>query len=148
MSYLSWKMWIRFVVFLLMANVAAVAHAQDNCSAQTLNGPFGFHVSGTNIVRQVGFAIVGRFEANGNGKFTGSGTESTGGKVGKISFSGTYTVNADCTGSAVFTFENGAVAHLDFVLVDGGSEALIIDSDDGTIESGAVKRISRHKSNK
>ena len=136
----------RLMVTCLLVSAAAMARGQETCSAQMLNGAFGFHVNGTNVIRGVGFAMVGRFEANGNGKFSGSGTESTGGNVGRISFTGTYSVNADCTGSAVFTFENGATAHLDFVLIDGGNEALIIDSDAGTVESGGARRLSQRKS--
>jgi hypothetical protein len=129
------------IVTCLFVGAAATAQGQEACSAQMLNGAFGFHINGTNVALNVGFAMVGRFDANGNGEFSGSATESSGGDVGKISLSGTYSVEADCSGSAVLTFENGATAHLDFVLTDSGNEALIIDSDSGTIESGGAKRI-------
>lgn len=127
-------------IVLLLIAATTCAHAQDQCSDQSLRGGYGFQVTGSNLVLHVQFATSGRFEADGQGGITGVQTESVGGFVVTTKFRAVYAVNPDCTGSAIFSFPNGAEAHLNFVLVDNGNEAIIIVSDQGTVESGNAKK--------
>lgn len=115
--------------------------AQPKCTNSNLVGAFGFNVSGINTANGgIQFAITGRFEADGKGTFSGTGTQSVAGNISQTPFSGSYTVQADCTGSALFIFANGAEANLTFVLVSNGNEILIIDSGQGTVETGIAKK--------
>lgn len=112
----------------------------QECSLGSLAGAYGFTLAGTNVGLGVQFAIGGRFTADGEGKFHGNGTESVSGQVFRTSFTGTYEIDAECTGSATLTFEGGDNAHLDFVLVSSGDEVMLIDSDSGTVETGVAKK--------
>ena len=116
--------------------------AQTACSTESVEGAYGFTVSGTNITANVQFAVTGRFLTDGKGHFTGTGTEAAGANTGHTTFKGTYKVQPDCTGSATFLFANGVTAVLDFVLVDDGDEIFIIDADPGAVETGTAKKQS------
>jgi hypothetical protein len=56
---------------------------------------------------------------NGNGNWTATVTINNNGTAGTFNDSGTYTVNADCTGR-IFNTASGIIVHL--VIVDGGKE--------------------------
>lgn len=127
-------------VMVLFVAITTCLQAQDACSDRSLHGGYGFKVTGTNVALNVDFATTGRFEADGAGGITGVQIESVGGTVLTTQFIATYRVNPDCTGSATFRFPNGLEANLSFVLVDNGNEAIIMVSDQGTVESGSAKK--------
>ena len=133
--------WLPAVFGMLMCSSCLAA---QTCSTESLKGAYGFSVKGTNVVANVQFAITGRFESDGEGHFAGAGSESVSGSVFHTAFQGTYEINADCTGSAILQFSNNVAAHLEFVLVDDAAEILIIDTDQGTIETGVAKKQFRH----
>jgi hypothetical protein len=120
---------LTFVAFAvsLMAN----AQAQP-CSNGTFNGSFGFTNTGT-IVGVGDFAAVGLLSADGQGNLGGSITRSVNGVISRLTFTGTYSVNLDCTGSATLTFSSGQIVHRDFVIVDDGKEVRGISTDSGTV---------------
>jgi hypothetical protein len=84
--------------------------------------------------------MVGKFNADGQGNFKGTESQSVSGKVAKGPFTGTYVVNSDCTGSAEISFVPPNVEKIDFVLVADGDEVLMIDVGGNTLESGEAKR--------
>jgi hypothetical protein len=129
------------VVLALLSTWSICARAQNTCSNQNMVGAFGFVVSGTNVQFNIQFAIIGRFVADGQGGFTGTATESTGGHIApQIPFKGKYTVRPDCSGFATFAFPGDQNANLEFVLVDDGQELMILDADAGTVEHGTAKK--------
>jgi hypothetical protein len=79
---------------------------------------------------------VGRFVADGSGNMMMRVTTSMDGDVStNDTFYFTYQVNADCTGSA--TPLAGSAAHpVDFTVVDGGKQLLIISTQPGDAWSG------------
>src|SRR5262249_54516637 len=81
-----------------------IASAEPACDAHSLSGGYGFHLTGTNLARSALYAIAGRIEADGQGGFVGSATHSAQGAIARIKFTGTYTVNADCTGTSTMKF--------------------------------------------
>lgn len=111
------------------------------CSNRSLEGSFGFTISGTNAVAGP-FAIVGSFDVDGRGNISGAGTEAIVAVIGpNQAFTGTYNVDTNCKGTALLTFtDSGLQTHLSFVLVDDGKEAMIIVTDRGTVEFGAAKK--------
>ena len=136
------------MVLALMVGIPGLLSAQPghmvNCSAQTLRGSYGFHFTGSAIGPNgaAPLAAIGVQTFDGSGKFTAVETISFGGQIGRgQSFSGTYTVNADCTGSMTAKFPNGFSGILDFVIVDEAKEILGIEADDGTAFSGVFKRV-------
>ena len=112
----------------------------DGCSNETLRGDYGFRISG-NILNSEGAPVVNRegvamTHFDGNGGLTqvdfvmANGVPQPGAPDPVTGFHidewGTYTVNADCTGSAVIHFPvpphgtSGAELDLMFVLSEGG----------------------------
>ncbi len=128
------------LAFMFLAGCSAYAVAQEECSNRSLKGGYGFSVTGTNVELNVQFAITGRFLADGEGHFTGKATQSVAGNVDHTTFQGAYVVNSDCSGTALFQFQSGVNATLDFVLVRHGTEIYIMDADNGTIETGSAKK--------
>lgn len=78
--------------------------AGDRCSNASLNGPYGFLHGGVDGNGAPSSAAVSQltFDAN-TGTFTGATTSSHDGVISTFSFTGTYTVAANCTGTGTPT---------------------------------------------
>ena len=64
-----------------------------------------------------------------------------GGSGGPQTENGTYTVNADCTGTYTVTINPGAVpAHAFFVIDESGAELQIIITDPGAVVTCIARR--------
>jgi hypothetical protein len=73
--------------------------AEKTCSTATLQGAYGYTVTGF-FPGGVPFAAVGKIVFNGSGLVTTTRTLSNGGTIVRADTgSGTYSLNADCTGS-------------------------------------------------
>lgn len=126
---------------------AAGAYAQEGdgrtCSVRSLSRAYAFRVdgwlgSGSAVTP---FAAVGVQTFDGAGRFTATNTVSNGGTVVRnLAFSGTYTVNRDCTGSMIADFGNGLTARADFVIGSNGDELFFISADPQTTYSGTFRR--------
>jgi hypothetical protein len=109
-------LWAASVVLLLVGLVGVLAigagYAKEEnasrakCSEATLHGTYLFADDGF-VIRdneKVPFASSGYEVSDGNGHVKGIATTNVNGKVSsKETFSGTYTVKADCTGSSTYT---------------------------------------------
>jgi len=84
----------------LFASMASPAHAWDRpCSLARSAGSYGFTDSGT-VIGVGPRTAVGVFTLDGAGNLqNGVATSSLNGSVAQETFSGTYTVNPDCTGT-------------------------------------------------
>jgi hypothetical protein len=94
------------VVVFALSVVGFVPCAHARCSRVTLTGTWGFTTTGTIILPVIGPApvgAVGHISFDGAGGVSGEQTRSVGGQVAQETFSGTYTVNGDC--SADFTVQ-------------------------------------------
>ncbi len=118
------------------------AHAQEGCSNHSLRGAYGFATdgqafgpSGTEFAE---FASAGRIVFDGQGNLAGHETESLNGAISEPTFSGTYSVLPDCSGTA--QIHNGQNASLRFMLVEGGQEVDVIDTDPGVVAAGQITR--------
>jgi hypothetical protein len=117
-------MWAAGVVLVLLVVGAGVlaggaGYAEDNgdngdedagakCSVATLNGTYLFAHDGVKIKGndQLPFANAGYDVFDGNGKVDTVVSSNANGKItSKAHFSGTYTVKADCTGTAGGEFD-------------------------------------------
>ena len=123
------SLWAAGVVLLLvgLAGVLAMGtvYAEDEnasrakCSEATLDGTYLFADSGFVIKdnEKVPFASSGYEVYDGNGHTKGVSTINVNGKVSsKESFSGTYTVKANCTGSSTYT---DGTRYDDYIAPDG-----------------------------
>ena len=101
----------------MMASLTAAASADDHaCSVSRAAGKWSFTDNGT--VLGVGpRSAVGVFTLDGNGNLiNASATSSLNGGISVETFSGTYTVNPDCTGTVTVTIYTGGVATLNLTL--------------------------------
>lgn len=118
-------------------------HAQAGCSASNLKGPYAYLFNGFaydaqgNLLVQ---ATSGRILPDGNGTLTGSDTFSNDGTIGRRTYTGTYTVNSDCTGATTLTFSDGSKTSLDLVVLSNGREVNLITTDLDAIFSGVAKQ--------
>ena len=98
-------------VFLLIAllGITNTAHA-SSCRLSGVAGTYGYTTSGS--IPTIGaVASVGRIVLDASGNLTGSQTSSFNGTIVHETLSGTYTVNADCTGTAtVNVYHSGVLA--------------------------------------
>ncbi|MBV9759989.1 MAG: hypothetical protein JO340_05450 [Acidobacteriaceae bacterium] len=119
----------------------SLIYAQEGCSLGSLKGGYGFSITGQNLAANVSYALIGRFVADGSGKFTGLALQNVSGKVSKPPFHGTYTIDPDCTGAATIALGDDT-AHLYFVLTQNGTQLYIVDSDEQVIETGTATKQS------
>ena len=118
----------------LLASNAFAMSDQDSdgaCSIQTLRGDYGFAAEGAllgipGLPPQAPFRSVGVAHFDGKGKLTWVEHTVVNGvplNTGWVAASGTYTVNSNCTGSAVVNTPNSAVPlNLNFAVVKQGKE--------------------------
>jgi hypothetical protein len=142
---------------LLISALATRVNAQERCTDASALGSYAFKVDGTNVsVPLPGgpgpFAAVGKNTYDGKGQMKGVIVVSSNGVIIPATYTGTYHVNADCTGSKSFTLSiGGAVGptiDLDFVLDDDLHEIRMIISDPGFAVSGSARKLFTDAGNK
>jgi hypothetical protein len=138
-----------------LSALSSLAHADEGggCSDATLEGSFGFTMTGT-----VGlpsspllFADVGRQTFDGTGNTDVNSIVSVNGTLFHSTLQGTYVVNQDCTGS--FTLSGSSVpisgsgstvnippTQHAFVIVGGGTEFDLIPENSGSVRVGIGKK--------
>jgi hypothetical protein len=101
-------------VLCLLSSVAA--QAKDNhCSAATAAGTWAFTTNGS-IVGVGPVSAVGTFTSDASAKMTGSQTRSLNGNIAYETFTGTLTVNSDCTANATLeVFQSGVLVRTSIV---------------------------------
>ena len=94
-------------LFFLGALTAITPAAQaGHCSLSGSAGSYGFKLSGV-VILPTGaapIAAVGRANLDAAGDVSGTEARSVGGGFADETFTGTYTVNADCTGTTTLNF--------------------------------------------
>ena len=143
--FLKYRMML-IMPLLIVTSAALPLRADNTCSAQTLNGAYTYTLRGGFFGDQFGdifnFAAAGRFVADGNGGFSGVETTSQGESIARATpYTGTYTVNDDCTGTMIFLNSQGKViANMDIVVTNNAKEIEMIETDDGTNISGRAQQ--------
>jgi len=93
---------------LILASLAPAAHAAT-CSTMTVAGHWGFTLTGTVFLPTgpvpVSAILAGRADVDGN--VSGTEARNFGGQYADETFTGSWTVNPDCTGSATVLFSEG-----------------------------------------
>jgi hypothetical protein len=126
--------------------LAPAAKADDKgCTNASLRGTFIFTGTGffTSPPALAGpFAEVGTQTFDGRGNTTYAATLSQNGNLVKVTATGTYTVNPDCTGTiTVLVSPFAATVHVSFVIDGTGSEFQAIETDSGVV----ITRIGRRQ---
>ena len=130
----------------LALGVAPAAKAADKgCSNASLQGTFsdkdtGFIYPAANAA-PVPFVGVNVETFDGNGNIKGMGFASAGGTGGPQTFTGTYAVNPDCTGTYTVEISPlGLTTHAFFVIDDHLNELQIVIKDPGTVITCVARR--------
>lgn len=114
------------------------------CSRRTARGRYSVTIQGSLVTPSPApLAALGAFEVDYMGNITGSDTASFGGQIIPRTYTGTLTVDADCTASARLTVQTGTpglVVNLKGMIVEEGREIHFIETDPGTIITGVAKR--------
>jgi hypothetical protein len=79
---------------------------------------------------------VGQVTLNGKGKISGNETFTLDGNITKSAVTGTYTESSTCTGTWQVTPKGGTALNFNTVVVNGGKEVLLIETDNDTITAG------------
>ena len=114
--------------------------AGAKCSEDTLDGTYLFAYDGFVIKEneKVPFASAGYEVYDGNGHVKGVGSTNVNGKVtSKDSFSGTYTVKADCTSTA--TYSDGT-RYDQFIAPNGSELTFVLTKPSEIVTSGFEPR--------
>lgn len=113
--------------------------ATNTCSLQSLSGPYSyvFTGSGKDHADRRGFSAVGLFVSDGNGNLTGTDTTSNSGVITTSrTWTGTYNLNADCTGTATFT----GIGPMYLVLTNNNQNVNLIQTDQGSDVLGTAQQ--------
>ena len=131
------SMLILFAVPKRVLPIVQADDANEACTLTTLNGPYGFVITGT-IVGFGPLAIVGVATFDGAGNVSTDQTANANGNVFPEHETGTYTVNSNCTGSSTV---GGHTAN--FVILARGSEWQLLGTEHGIVITGSFKKMSR-----
>jgi hypothetical protein len=126
-------------------------HADSQvCTAAILRGGYGAGTTGLinsssnsndiTIGTFVPFAEAVHFVFDGKGKISGSSTADYGGMIFPVTFTGTYSVKPNCTGSLTADAGDSGIIHRDLVIVDGGKEVEFVSTDAGLVIAGYMKK--------
>jgi hypothetical protein len=120
-----------------------VVHAQF-CNAGSLVGTYGYTQTGVYFDAQGGtnyYSAAGSFVADGQGNLSGSETSSDNGNIATAStYTGTYTINTDCSGSYSSSYPGLGFSNYTFVITDSGNGIQLIESDTGINLTGVARR--------
>jgi len=117
----------------------AVAEGTVTCGLTGKKQSFAANVSGTTL-SLTALAYVGQVILDGKGNVSGSGTFNNNGTLATGALTGTYTESSNCTGTMQVTPAGGETSNLSFVVVNGGKELLVIQTDSGSIVSGNAQQ--------
>ncbi len=132
----------------LVLGTAPVASAQLACSGATLRGTFaytstGFITAPASLAGPVAELGTQTFDAAGN--TTATATLSQNGNITPVSITGTYTVNADCTGTMTLQVSIPGIPafplHVSFVMDDNGKEFQGMETDAGLVVTRIARKI-------
>lgn len=99
--------------------------ASTDCAVSKLEGRYVFNGQGTNL-------HYGIFNFDGSGKFSGTQTSLRQARgPARENLIGTYSMNADCTGTMVMDGQPGGTAHWDIFVTSDGKKGRMIRTDAG-----------------
>jgi hypothetical protein len=132
------------IVFFALATVMASA-AQASCSLANVAGSYGYTTSGFVAISGtfVPVAAAGRITFDGNGHVNGTQTRVVAGSSLDETYSGTYGVNPNCTGSFTVLVEpDTRTSTVDVVWADNTNGISAVFTNPGFILTATARRIS------
>ena len=139
------KNFIIAAVAALAVAIGPAANAADRgCTNASIKGTFAFQATGSHFP-PTGASLLDVVFAqtfDGIGALTSTGLQSDNGKILQLTQTGTYTVNADCTGTyTALVSPLGFMVHFFFVIADSGNELVVISADANTVLAGTARRL-------
>lgn len=131
-------------VCLLIAPLLALAEDENrNCNESILKGDYGLIVTGNRNAGTVieNFVTLSLVTFDGKGGFTATGVShgaTTGIRKGPVS--GTYTVNANCTGAWTTNIQGVPPIPAEIVIVDRGREIFVSSVSASEVSSGRLRQ--------
>lgn len=133
-----------FLAGWLLVPLLAVADDETRaCGVSTLKGDYGLIVTGTRTIGAVteNFVTLSLVTFDGRGGFTAEGVShgaTTGVRKGPVS--GTYAVNANCTGAWTTNIQGVPPIPAEIVIVDRGREIFVNAVGATEVSSGRLRR--------
>ncbi|MDH5676893.1 MAG: hypothetical protein OEZ06_32555 [Myxococcales bacterium] len=144
---------LRYIVTEPMTVLTGMAkRVATGCTASNVVGSYAYGINAIVYLNIDGFPMgASPFAGGGAVIVTGDGTmelvdtASIAGQIFPRSYSGSVTVEDDCTGSAMVMLPEAAPTsnnpvHVDIVWVDGREEAILIQRDEGTFIAGSARQ--------
>jgi hypothetical protein len=111
----------------------------------SLHGTYAIHAQGTVLAGLPGtpfpFGEAGLITLDGKGNHSGKTTVNLGGNVQTPTFTGTYTVNSDCTGSITVISSLGLQLHDAIVITRGGLATVDVQTDPFAVITRTLEKI-------
>jgi len=124
--------------------VGAPTRAGEPCSMVTMKGDYLYAqdgvIPGKSVDKNQFFAQAGREHFDGNGGMSGIYSGNFNGTIIRGSYSGTYTMKANCSGTVTFTDNARQVYNYDIFATQGGSEFVFVQTDSNSITSAYQRR--------
>ena len=132
---------MKILVTLLCCFAAAFASGQEGpppaprtCSLATLQGQYLYAQDGTND--RAPFAQSGIDWFDGAGKVKGVYTASENGTIRRGTYTATYTLKSDCSGTLTIADSSKKTFHYDIFTVPSGDEIVWVQTDPGSVSAG------------
>jgi hypothetical protein len=120
-----------------IVNGSAIPLGTATCGLSGKSVNYGMNVYGG--VDNKGITYVGQVTLNGKGAVTGTITISFAGTITSgVAVTGTYTQNANCTGTMQITPAGFSTINFTTVALDSDKELLLIETDSGTVVGGEI----------
>ncbi len=123
---------VLFFVSLMAANAAAAT-----CTNASFKGVYGISASGLGG-GLLPASSIDQLTADGNGNFAGTTTKSKDGTILIYTFTGTYQIAKNCTGTASYTNQDGELRNVNLIMNNGNKGAFFIQTDANHVESAVA----------
>ena len=134
----------RFVLALALISIVFASgsllkvRAGSGFDNSSLNGTYGFAFSGLIAKGNHPFCIGGSWNFHGDGTFDGSDTVNLDGSVTPRTYSGTYSINSDGSGSAQYTTSNGTKHTRNLEIVNQGNTVEFVQTEIDILSAGSL----------
>jgi hypothetical protein len=134
----------RFVLALALTSILLASGSLHRVRAgsgfdnSSLNGTYGFAFSGQVAKGNHPFCIGGSWNFHGDGTFDGSDTVNLDLSVTPRSYSGTYSINPDGSGSAQYTTSNGTNHTRNLEIVNQGNTVEFVQTEVDILSAGSL----------
>lgn len=134
---------IAFALFTVLPTAALAA----DCTLASAAGTWAYSFSGSVFNAQantfVPVATLGSITFDGHGKATASETQASPAGIGPVTYTGTYTEDADCSGTITLTSSANTpvTVTVNFVGANDDNEAYLILTSPGFVMAGTTKRV-------